>query len=109
MWGAGIAARIGRRWVASEKLDEVLEQREQRVPAMHIPGPGAAVAGGTHLEHDPRLGELVDAIALQADDEGRWTAGSMYRSWKGWSFTDKKRPSPWLTLLALRIGARLAA
>jgi hypothetical protein len=31
----------------------------------------------------------------------------MYRAWKGWSFADKKRPSPWLTFLVLRIQHRL--
>jgi hypothetical protein len=37
---------------------------------------------------------------------GRFTATSMYHSWKGWSFADKKNPSPWLTFLAQRIDAR---
>jgi hypothetical protein len=56
---------------------------------------------------DPRMDEMVQAIALQADEEGRYTASSMYRAWKGWSFADKKRPSPWLTLLVLRILKRM--
>jgi hypothetical protein len=58
---------------------------------------------------DPRFAEMVAAITTQADEEGRYTAGSMYRSWKGWSFADKKQPSPWLTFLARRIEVRLAA
>jgi hypothetical protein len=57
---------------------------------------------------DPRLGEMVDTIAAQADDQGRYTASSMYVAWKGWSFADKKRPSPWLTFLVLRIQKRMA-
>ena len=57
---------------------------------------------------DPRLGEMVDTIAVQADEQGRYTAGSMYVAWKGWSFADKKRPSPWLTFLVLRIQKRMA-
>ena len=52
---------------------------------------------------DPRLMEMVSEIAAQADGQGRFTAGSMYRPWKAWSFADKKRPSPWLTLLAYRV------
>jgi hypothetical protein len=64
---------------------------------------------------DPRLREMVEAITAQADGagpgqsrgEGRYTATSMYRAWKGWSFADKKRPSPWLTFLVLRILKRL--
>jgi len=45
----------------------------------------------------------------QADAQGRYTAGSMYPAWKGWSFADKKLPSPWLTLMALRIAKRAGA
>lgn len=56
---------------------------------------------------DPRFHELLEALTTQADADGRYTAGSMYQPWKGWSFADKKAPSPWLTLLVLRIQKRL--
>ena len=56
---------------------------------------------------DKRLGEMVEAIAAQADAEGRYTANSMYLAWKGWSFANKKNPSPWLTFLVLRILRRM--
>jgi hypothetical protein len=59
------------------------------------------------LHSDPRFREMVDAITGQADDNGRYTAGSMYRAWKDWSFADKKNASPWLTFLVLRICARI--
>lgn len=52
---------------------------------------------------DPRFQEMVGELVIQADAEGRFTATSMYRAWKGWSFANKKAPSPWLTLLAVRI------
>ena len=52
---------------------------------------------------DPRFLEMVETITDQADDEGRYTATSMYRAWKGWSFADKKSPSPWLTFLVQRV------
>jgi len=52
---------------------------------------------------DPRLRQMLDWLAAQAGPDGRYTAGSMYQSWKGWSFSDKKTPSPWLTFLVLRI------
>jgi len=55
---------------------------------------------------DPRFQEMAQAISDQANAEGRYTASSMYRAWKGWSFADKKSPSPWLTFLALRILSR---
>jgi hypothetical protein len=54
------------------------------------------------LHADPRFQEMVATITAQADEGGRYTASSMYRAWKGWSFADKKNPSPWLTFLALR-------
>ena len=56
---------------------------------------------------DPRFREMVETITAQADDEGHYTAGSMYRAWKGWAFADKKNPSPWLTFLALRVQRRI--
>jgi hypothetical protein len=55
---------------------------------------------------DTRFQELVQTVTAQADEEGRYTATSMYRAWKGWSFADKKTPSPWLTFLALRVQKR---
>ncbi len=60
------------------------------------------------VHSDPRFQEMMETITAQADAEGRYTAGSMYRAWKGWSFADKKHPSPWLTFLVLRIQRRIA-
>jgi hypothetical protein len=57
---------------------------------------------------DPRFREMVKTVCDQADAEGRYTATSMYRAWKGWSFADKKTPSPWLTFLVERIRKRIA-
>ena len=56
---------------------------------------------------DARFQEMVETVTAQADEEGRYTAGSMYRAWKGWSFADKKHPSPWLTFLVLRMQRRI--
>jgi hypothetical protein len=58
---------------------------------------------------DPRFLEMVQAILDQADEKGHYTARSMYMAWKGWSFADKKRPSPWLTFLVTRIQHRLGS
>ncbi len=55
----------------------------------------------------PRFREMVETITVQADEEGRYTANSMYRAWQGWSFANKKKPSPWLTFLVLRMVKRL--
>jgi hypothetical protein len=59
------------------------------------------------VHRDRRFLEMMGAIEAQADEHGRFTPGSMYLAWKGWSFADKKQPSPWLTFLVLRIRARL--
>ena len=59
------------------------------------------------VHDDPRFREMVEAITAQADEQGRYTANSMYRAWKGWSFADKKSPSPWLTFLVLRVQRRV--
>ncbi|MFB0534157.1 MAG: hypothetical protein ACETWR_04140 [Anaerolineae bacterium] len=56
---------------------------------------------------DSRFQEMVETITAQADEEGRYTAGSMYLAWKGWSFANKKNPSPWLTFLVLRVQERI--
>ena len=63
----------------------------------------------TWVHKDRRFREMVDAIEAQADDDGRFVPGSKYLAWKDWSFADKKRPSPWLTFLVLRIRERLRA
>ncbi|MFP4396267.1 MAG: hypothetical protein ACLFTI_13505, partial [Anaerolineales bacterium] len=60
------------------------------------------------VHDDPRFQEMMATLTAQADDEGRYTAASMYRAWKGWAFADKKTPSPWLTFLVLRIQKRVA-
>ena len=59
------------------------------------------------IHADPRFRKMVATITAQADEEDRYTASSMYRAWKGWSFADKKNPSPWLTFLVLRIQKRI--
>ncbi len=58
---------------------------------------------------DKRFLDMVEQINLQADGEGRYTPGSEWKAWSGWDFARKKKPSPWLTFLVLRIGSRLNA
>jgi len=54
----------------------------------------------TELEFGGRIGR--ERLSKKKIDP-LYTAGSMYRAWKGWSFADKKHPSPWLTFLVLRV------
>jgi hypothetical protein len=56
---------------------------------------------------DERFVEMMETILTQADEIGRYTASSVYMAWKGWSFADKKNPSPWLTFLVMRIEKRV--
>jgi hypothetical protein len=56
---------------------------------------------------DPRFREMLAELTAQVDAQGRYTATSMYRAWKGWSFADKTTPSPWLTFLARRVERRV--
>jgi hypothetical protein len=55
------------------------------------------------VHKDPRFQEMVRTITNQADKNGYYTASSMFRAWKEWSFADKKNPSPWLTFMVYRI------
>jgi len=71
---------------------------------LHV-GEALSLLPFTHA--DPRFQGMLDAIRTQAGEGGRYTAGSMYMAWKGWSFADKKTPSPWLTFLVLRILKRV--
>jgi hypothetical protein len=61
----------------------------------------------THVHGDYRFRQMLGELAAQADAQGRFTASSMYRAWKGWSFANKKEPSPWLTYLGCRILKRV--
>ena len=56
---------------------------------------------------DPRFHEMIDIIKTKADDDGRYTAESVWMAWKGWDFAQKKSPSPWITFTVLRILKRL--
>ncbi len=59
------------------------------------------------LKNDPRLQEMIEILMAQQDERGRYTASSIWMAWKGWEFSQKKEPSPWITFLALRVIKRL--
>ena len=117
----GEAARIG-----AETLLGLWEQRKERRPYLF--------AMGTHftrlkapliwydilhvvdvltrfswLRQDARLEEMVSTLRSKMDEQGRFTAESIWRAWKEWDFGQKRSPSFWLTLLAHRILRRLDA
>ena len=59
------------------------------------------------LGEDARLPEMVELVKAKADEEGRFTAESVWMAWKGWDFGQKREPSRWLTLLIRRMLRRV--
>lgn len=58
------------------------------------------------LRQDPRLREMVSAMAAQGDADGRFTSGSVWTAWNGWDFGQKKVPSRTLTWAVHRVLSR---
>lgn len=56
---------------------------------------------------DERLKEMVKSIAEKADEEGCFTPESIYLSWRGWDFAQKRKPSYTMTMMAHRIMKRM--
>lgn len=56
---------------------------------------------------DPRFKEMVQVLIKAQDENGRFRAGSIWLAWKDWGFGQKREPSPWITMLALRILKRV--
>lgn len=65
-----------------------------------------ALSRFSYVHRDPRFQEMLDTLTAQDGKHRRYTARSVYLSWKGWSFAGKKTPSPWLTCLAQYIQQR---
>jgi len=59
------------------------------------------------LKDDARLLDMLAILKGKADQQGRFTLGSVWTAWKDWEFGQKKEPSRWLTLSAWRIIARV--
>jgi hypothetical protein len=58
---------------------------------------------------DPRLARAIDLILGKRDDQGRWTLEYSYNG-KMWADVEEKRqPSKWVTLRALRVLKRIPA
>ena len=50
---------------------------------------------------------MLALLRAKADAQGRFTPESVWQAWKDWEFGQKKIPSRWLTLLALRALGRM--
>ena len=109
----------------AESLLQLWEQRKERRPYLFAMGTDFAklkapmvwydilhvlevLSQFPKLRKDRRLLEMVDIVKAKSDNEGRFTAESVWKSWSAWEFGQKKVPSYWLTLQAQRILIRLA-
>jgi len=59
------------------------------------------------LKKDERLLQMIDIIRSKADENGFYTAESVWLAWKEWEFGQKKTPSAWITFLVYRILNRM--
>jgi hypothetical protein len=59
------------------------------------------------LKTDARLQDMFNVLKSKAGADGKYKPESEWTAWKGWDFAQKKQPSPWLTLQALKIQKRL--
>ena len=55
------------------------------------------------LKKEPVIKELIDWIITSQTDDGKFKPTSIFMNYKGWDFSNKKEPSPWITFLCSRI------
>lgn len=64
----------------------------------------------SHYQHaiaDPRFREIIALLESKADNQGKFTAESVWQAWQEWDFGQKKQHSAWLTFLVYRIKKRI--
>lgn len=59
------------------------------------------------VHQDPRFLDMISIITSKADENGWYTPESIWTSWKGWDFAQKKEPSRWLTFYVERLQRRV--
>ena len=118
-WREAVSARTG-----AATLLGLWEKRKERRPYMFAMGTDFAklkaplvwydilhvldtLTQFPSVRQDSRLDEMVEAVQMKADEHGRFTPESVWRVWKGWDFGQKREPSRWLTLIAMRALNRL--
>lgn len=105
---------------AAEVLLELWKQRKERKPYLFAMGTDflklkapliwydilhvvTVLSQCEWLRKDERLLEMINIIEEKADDQGKFTAESVWRPYKEWEFGQKKEPSPWITYLVYNI------
>ena len=58
------------------------------------------------VHSDRRYQEMLDGLLTRRDADGWWTAEAVNKPYAEFDFGQKKRPSAWLTLVALRVLVR---
>jgi len=58
------------------------------------------------VRDDERFMDMLSIIDSKKDANGRYTPESVWTSWKGWDFCQKKEPSRWLTFAVERLRKR---
>lgn len=61
----------------------------------------------SQVHNDSRFLEMVTLLESKQDPQGKFTSESIWTKWKGWEFCQKREPSRWVTLCALRILKRV--
>lgn len=56
---------------------------------------------------DARFRDMLSVIESKRGAQGRFTPESVWTSWKGWDFTQKKEPSRWVTFVVERLHRRV--
>lgn len=60
-----------------------------------------------HAKHRLRESEIVNILLSKRDKNGMFTPESIVEAWADFDFGQKKKPSKWITFLALRIARRI--
>ena len=111
----GDAARVG-----AETLLSLWDEWKHRRPYLFALGTGFAklkapsiwydllhvpdvLSSYPWLKGDRRMEEMTGLVQSKADGLGRYTPESIWTAWKEWEFGQKKAPSRWITLIALRL------
>jgi hypothetical protein len=55
------------------------------------------------IHKDKRFIEILSLLESKQDAAGKFTSESIWSKWSGWEFCQKREPSRWVTLCALRI------
>jgi hypothetical protein len=119
-WSGSKACKTG-----AEVVLQLWEQRKERRPYLFAMGTDFAklkmpliwydilhvlevLTQFSYLKDNKPLLEMINVMEAKSDGEGRFTAESVWKSWAGWEFGQKKESSFLVTLEVYRILKRLS-